>query len=299
MKKIITMLGVILVTTTASTTIVACNDPAVQPKPAPPKPIPLTPIIIAKINISKKIPNKIDLEQLSANTKEAFLEKLQSNLRKITDLQAIQRSDYHVYKAGTTSEIEDNDVINNTSLSIKIQTTKNKNFTGIKDNIIVSYSKNILEHQDTIYLDENGKPQITSEHDLANLNTKEIIQIGFYKNSNEEIQAVKMPKTIEKVPTQLPPEITSTKDMFNFKWLGATFNQDISNWDVSNVTNMSAMFYDAVSFNQNLSKWNTAKVTDMSWMFAGAKTFNQNISNWNVTKVKNMSYMFYDAASFN
>ena len=31
------------------------------------------------------------------------------------------------------------------------------------------------------------------------------------------------------------------------------FNQDISNWDVSNVYRMEEMFEDAISFNQNLS----------------------------------------------
>ena len=35
------------------------------------------------------------------------------------------------------------------------------------------------------------------------------------------------------------------------------FNQDINSWDVSNVTNMSSMFYRATSFNKPLNNWNT------------------------------------------
>ena len=31
------------------------------------------------------------------------------------------------------------------------------------------------------------------------------------------------------------------------------FDQDVSEWDVSNVTNMSYMFYEASSFNQDVS----------------------------------------------
>jgi surface protein len=39
------------------------------------------------------------------------------------------------------------------------------------------------------------------------------------------------------------------------------FNQNISNWDVSSVTNMESMFQSAAAFNQNLSSWNVDGVT--------------------------------------
>jgi surface protein len=42
------------------------------------------------------------------------------------------------------------------------------------------------------------------------------------------------------------------------------FNDDISNWNVSNVRNFCRMFEDARLFNQNLSKWNTKRAADMS-----------------------------------
>ena len=38
-----------------------------------------------------------------------------------------------------------------------------------------------------------------------------------------------------------------------------TFNDDISNWDVSNVTNMA--YHGASSFNQNLPSWDVSSVT--------------------------------------
>ena len=46
-----------------------------------------------------------------------------------------------------------------------------------------------------------------------------------------------------------------------------SFNQDISSWDTSNVTDMSAMFWSAESFNQDLSAWDVSNVTSASLMF--------------------------------
>ena len=49
-----------------------------------------------------------------------------------------------------------------------------------------------------------------------------------------------------------------------------TFNEDISGWNVSNVTDMRIMFYNARAFNQPLNDWDTSKVTNMenmSWHF--------------------------------
>ena len=36
---------------------------------------------------------------------------------------------------------------------------------------------------------------------------------------------------------------------------GENFNQPLNDWDVSNVTNMRAMFYHATNFNQPLNDW--------------------------------------------
>jgi surface protein len=87
----------------------------------------------------------------------------------------------------------------------------------------------------------------------------------------------------------------------------SAFNQNISTWNVANVTNMSSMFYGAKLFNQNLSSWNISNVTDMSYMFAGINDSNYNIFNnngsaltWTMgTAVTNMSFMFYYTNAFN
>ena len=141
----------------------------------------------------------------------------------------------------------------------------------------------MITHQDTIYIDENGQEQKTSAQDLYELKSKEIIQIGFFQNENNEIEVVKMPKIVEKVPLTLPPEITSLRLMFAGCLL---FNQDITSWDTTNVTDMSYMFASTYQFNQDIGKWNTSNVIDMSSMFLGAISFNQDLSKWNVARVQ-------------
>ena len=73
----------------------------------------------------------------------------------------------------------------------------------------------------------------------------------------------------------------------------------ISDWDVSNVTNMKSLFMEAKDFNEDIGKWNVSNVTDMSCLFLGAESFNQDIGNWDVSNVTVMFRLFAWAKSFN
>ena len=48
---------------------------------------------------------------------------------------------------------------------------------------------------------------------------------------------------------------------------------------------MNHMFSSATEFNQDISNWNTSNVIDMSDMFAKANNFNQDIGNWDTSNV--------------
>jgi hypothetical protein len=69
--------------------------------------------------------------------------------------------------------------------------------------------------------------------------------------------------------------------------------------DVSGVTNMHSMFYQATSYNENIGSWNVARVTNMQAMFYKAKSFNSSINGWNVAGVNTMEKMFGYQLAFN
>jgi surface protein len=96
-------------------------------------------------------------------------------------------------------------------------------------------------------------------------------------------------------------DVSSVTDMSGMFYNAGTFNQDIGSWDVSDVTNMSAMFRDAAAFNQDIGSWAIGNVTDMRSMFDGADAFNRDISGWgNKTgDVTDMAYMFSNTGAFN
>ncbi len=90
--------------------------------------------------------------------------------------------------------------------------------------------------------------------------------------------------------------ITDMSFMFGF---ANRFNQDIGNWNVSNVKNMDHIFGAARNFNQDIGDWDVSSVTNMDGMFSSAIDFNQDLNDWDVSHVTRMSYMFYNTLDFN
>ena len=90
--------------------------------------------------------------------------------------------------------------------------------------------------------------------------------------------------------------VTSMSGMF---YEASLFNQDIGDWDVSNVTYIYIMFAFANSFNQDIGEWDVSHATDMYGMFVGAGSFNQDIGEWDVSHVTDMRGMFYGASAYN
>jgi surface protein len=99
---------------------------------------------------------------------------------------------------------------------------------------------------------------------------------------------------------------SAVTNMFSMFQRSYSFNKNIGNWDVSNVTGMSQMFYGDSStpniFNNNgnpsISGWTTSSLQNTNRMF-GYGSFDQPIGSWDMSKVNDMEFMFFENTNFN
>lgn len=146
-----------------------------------------------------------------------------------------------------------------------------------------------------IYLDDNGVTIKATEH-AEGMKWYELDGTEYLVVHNDGLRnAYQNDIDLSKVVTTF---VTSLEGATLF-WEDEEFNDNISSWDVSNVTDMKALFYGAISFNQDLSYWDVSKVKNMQYMFHNAKSFTSDLSNWNVSNVESMQNMFKSAHKFN
>ena len=119
---------------------------------------------------------------------------------------------------------------------------------------------------------------------------------NYFPETKEELQDI-IKKRIKQEGIEVDLNDIDTSNITDMSKLFLTldFNGDISSWDVSNVTNMHAMFFRCESFNQDISNWDVSNVTNMGEMFYKCFKFNQDISKWNVSNVNDNDNMFYDS----
>lgn len=95
------------------------------------------------------------------------------------------------------------------------------------------------------------------------------------------------------------PNLTGVTNLSGMFYNASSMNSGLSAWDTSTITDMHDMFRGANDFNQDITTWDVSSVTNMEAMFIYADAFNQDISSWNVSSVTNMGSMFASADAFN
>ena len=90
------------------------------------------------------------------------------------------------------------------------------------------------------------------------------------------------------------PNLSNVTDLTFMFWKCRLSNADFSNWDVSNITNTSLMFSsDGANGTINLSNWDVSNVTTMYAMFYDCITLQiTGIENWNTNSLVNIQQMF-------
>jgi len=88
-------------------------------------------------------------------------------------------------------------------------------------------------------------------------------------------------------------KITDMRKLF----MNSVFNGDISEWDTSNVRNMSRMFENNQMFNCDISNWDVGNLINAERMFYKASNFNCDISKWDPHNLENGGEMFYGTNS--
>jgi hypothetical protein len=67
----------------------------------------------------------------------------------------------------------------------------------------------------------------------------------------------------------------------------------IDTWSTTSVTNMTSLFREAKDFQDNIGNWDVSNVVTMKRMFVNSNNpFDMGLSAWNVSHVENLSEMF-------
>ena len=73
------------------------------------------------------------------------------------------------------------------------------------------------------------------------------------------------------------------------------FNQNIGNWVMSSVVNISGLLSGTLLFNHDITRWDVSNVVYMTNFAAYARAFNQDLSIWNISNVEYMDNIFTES----
>lgn len=174
----------------------------------------------------------------------------------------------------------------------------NEYFQGNEEELKNEFIKCVLEY--------NNVSDISNKNIIPISNSIISKEIFKPKNKNELEQAIYLWNNNNKEAINTYGHISewntsNITDMSKLFYNYTFFNDNINNWNVSNVINMEALFYKCFNFNQPLYKWNVGNVRNMSEMFYECINFNQSLDNWNINNIniRDTFTMFYGCKNIN
>jgi surface protein len=145
--------------------------------------------------------------------------------------------------------------------------------------IIEEWDTSLITNMDGLFKDRSTFNKNLGQWNLTNVTSVREMFYGASSFNNDTISASALP----------PP---SSMLQSNVALSSASAQPSLNDWDVSNVTNMGYMFYEAAVFDQDIGSWNVSNVTDMKYMFNSTTAFKQDIGEWDVSNVRDMAFMF-------
>ena len=130
--------------------------------------------------------------------------------------------------------------------------------------------------------DKASTDEVTSEV-CTYINNKPIVSMSYMFSDSQAI--------ILDVSNFDTSNVTNMSNMF----FDSQAETDVSNFDTSNVTDMSGMFGDSQATTLDVSSFDTSNVTDMCGMFNRSQAATLDLSSFDTSSVTNMSFMFNDS----
>jgi hypothetical protein len=77
-----------------------------------------------------------------------------------------------------------------------------------------------------------------------------------------------------------------------------SFSGDLSRWDISGLTNLSALFIHNNSFSGDLSGWGISGLTSLERFYIFNNSFSGDLSGWGISGLTNLRYFYINSNSF-
>ena len=141
-------------------------------------------------------------------------------------------------------------------------------------------------------INKNSKVQIYKYSPKNTFELRRILEIRLKEDKNANLNDIDVSNI-----TDMTYQIDATEKGL-FRRLDP-HNIDVSEWNMSRVTNISYLFAGCKNFNCDLSKWDVSYVTDMTRTFLKCESFiGKGLSNWNIEEVEHVISMFCGCKNF-